>query len=202
MNFKRKNLHLYFKRYGQINFKRKLLYFAPCYKLIGSLFFEKKYLSGKYFDESLSGWKWLLKGIVYQKVLGLNKHVPWPISPYVGLTNPENIIFDLNDIDNFQGFGCYFQNFSAKIYLGKGTEIARNVGIITANHDFYNLANHMDGKDVIIGNKCWIGMNAIILPGVQLGDNTIVGAGSVVTKSFPEGNLVIAGNPAKIIRKL
>lgn len=60
----------------------------------------------------------------------------------------------------------------------------------------------MDGKDVIIGKKCWIGMNAIILPGVKLGDNTIVGAGSVVTKSFPDGNLVIAGNPAKIINKL
>jgi acetyltransferase-like isoleucine patch superfamily enzyme len=45
-------------------------------------------------------------------------------------------------------------------------------------------------------------MNAMILPGVHLGDNTIVGAGSVVTKSFPEGNVVIAGNPAKIIKKL
>jgi acetyltransferase-like isoleucine patch superfamily enzyme len=60
----------------------------------------------------------------------------------------------------------------------------------------------MDGKDVVIGNKCWIGMNAMILPGVHLGDNTIVGAGSVVTKSFPEGNVVIAGNPAKLIKKL
>jgi acetyltransferase-like isoleucine patch superfamily enzyme len=60
----------------------------------------------------------------------------------------------------------------------------------------------MDGKDVIIGKKCWIGMNAIILPGVQLGDNTIVGAGSVVTKPFPDGNILIAGNPAKIIKRL
>jgi maltose O-acetyltransferase len=45
-----------------------------------------------------------------------------------------------------------------------------------------------------------LGANSIILPGVQLGDNVIVGAGSVVTKSFP-GNVIIAGNPAKIINQ-
>ena len=45
-------------------------------------------------------------------------------------------------------------------------------------------------------------MNTVILPGVSLGDHTIVGAGSVVTKSFQEGNCVIAGNPAKVIRYL
>lgn len=45
-------------------------------------------------------------------------------------------------------------------------------------------------------------MHSIILPGVVLGDHTIVGAGSVVTHSFPEGYCILAGNPAKIVRKL
>ena len=45
-------------------------------------------------------------------------------------------------------------------------------------------------------------MNSVILPGIVLGNHTIVGAGSIVTKSFPEGNCVIAGNPAKKIRDL
>ncbi|MBO8759626.1 type 8 capsular polysaccharide synthesis protein Cap8J, partial [Staphylococcus aureus] len=57
-------------------------------------------------------------------------------------------------------------------------------------------------EDVKIGNYSWIGMNSVILPGVELGEHTIVGAGSVVTKSFPEGNVVIGGNPAKIIKKI
>ena len=52
---------------------------------------------------------------------------------------------------------------------------------------------------ISIGNNCWIGGNAVINPGVKLGHNVVVGAGSVVTKSF-EDNVVIAGNPAKVIQ--
>lgn len=58
----------------------------------------------------------------------------------------------------------------------------------------------MQGKKVVIGDKTWIGMNCLILPGVVLGPNTVVGGGSVVTKSFPLGHCVIAGNPAKLIK--
>jgi len=53
-----------------------------------------------------------------------------------------------------------------------------------------------------IGKNCWIGTNSTILPGIELGDRTIVGANTVVTKSFSEGNVIIAGTPAKIVRKL
>ncbi|HDJ1512593.1 TPA: type 8 capsular polysaccharide synthesis protein Cap8J, partial [Staphylococcus aureus] len=72
----------------------------------------------------------------------------------------------------------------------------------TANHNIKNLKSHAPGEDVKIGNYSWIGMNSVILPGVELGEHTIVGAGSVVTKSFPEGNVVIGGNPAKVIKKI
>ncbi|WP_371860829.1 DapH/DapD/GlmU-related protein [Terrabacter aerolatus] len=61
---------------------------------------------------------------------------------------------------------------------------------------------HAAGEPIIIGDDCWIGMNSVILPGVILGSRTTVGAGSVVTKSFPEGNCIVAGNPAKIIKQL
>ena len=57
-------------------------------------------------------------------------------------------------------------------------------------------------KEVRIGDYSWLGMGVIILPGVELGKRTIVGAGSVVTKSFPDGYCVIAGNPARLIKRL
>jgi maltose O-acetyltransferase len=57
------------------------------------------------------------------------------------------------------------------------------------------------GAPVTIGNDCWIGGRAIICPGVSIGDNVVVGAGSVVTKDVPS-NVVVGGNPAKILRYL
>jgi len=167
-----------------------------------SVFFDRKYLRGRHFEDRYSGYLWAFKGILYQKILRFNSHVPWPMTPLSTISKPENIEFHPDDLNNFQSPGCYFQNSKAKIYIGRGTYIGPNVGIITANHKIHNLDEYEDGKDVVIGKNCWIGMNSVILPGVKLGDRTIVGAGSVVTKSFPEGNCVIVGVPARIIRKL
>ncbi len=166
------------------------------------LFFDKKYLTGKYFDESDEGWIWVFRGIWNQKLLRFNKHIPFPISPNIVISDYKRLILGNDNLNNFQSFGIYFQNFSADIILGDSVYIAPNVGIITANHDFQNLDNHVDGKCVEIGSYSWIGMNSVILPGVVLGSRTIVGAGSVVTKSFEDGNVIIAGNPARIIKKL
>ena len=55
---------------------------------------------------------------------------------------------------------------------------------------------------MVIGDECWIASNAVILPGVHLGKHTIVAAGAVVSKSFPEGWCVIGGIPAKVIKRL
>ena len=170
-------------------------------KAISGLFFRKKYLKGRWFDSTNLGWVWVLKGIWFQKILGFNRSVPWPMSPNSKISNPNNIEFHPDNLDNFQSPGCYFQNYAAKIHIGHGSYIAPNVGIITANHNPENLDETGKTEDVHIGERCWIGMNAVILPGVKLGDNTIVGAGSVVTKSF-EGKCVIGGIPAKIIKEL
>lgn len=178
------------------------LILLPIIKIICYIFYDKKYFKGKYFDKSFSGWRWALKWIVWQKILGYNRSIPWPVSPLIVISNKDNIIFYPEDLHLFQPKGIYYQNFSAKIIIGKGTWIAQNVGIITANHDILNPDEHLPGKDVILGKQCWVGMNAVILPGVILGDHTVVGAGAVVTKSFPDGYVVIAGNPAKIIRHL
>lgn len=172
-------------------------------RIILSIFYDKKYFKGKYYENgNILGYQMAWRNLFMQKFVGYNRHIPWPVSFRSQVSVAENLIWDIDDLNNFQHFGCYFQNFSAKIVIGKGTYIAPNVGIITSNHKLTNLDEHEEGKDVIIGKKCWIGMNSMILPGVHLGDNTIVGAGAVVTKSFEEGNCVIGGNPAKIIKKI
>jgi acetyltransferase-like isoleucine patch superfamily enzyme len=68
-------------------------------------------------------------------------------------------------------------------------------------HPLDNYAKHTESKPIIIGNDVWIGANAVILPEVNIADGSVIGAGSVVTKSFGNRNCVIAGNPAKIIKE-
>jgi acetyltransferase-like isoleucine patch superfamily enzyme len=96
--------------------------------------------------------------------------------------------------------GCYFQALNG-IKLGKNFLFAPGVKLISANHDFSNHNHSIKENPIIIGDNVWLGANVIILPGVELGNNCIVGAGSVVTKSFKKDNLVIAGNPARIIKE-
>ncbi len=176
----------------------KLIYFWGC------IWYDKNYLKGKCFQKNRFsiGWKWIMRYWFSQKVLGHNKHVPFPAPKNVNYAVPKNIIFNLDDMSQIHSPNCYFQGIGAKITFGKNIKIAPNCGFITSNHDFYNLSVSAEGKDIKIGDNCWIGMNSVILPGVTLGDHTIVGAGSIVTKSFPDGNCVIAGNPAKLIKEI
>ena len=135
----------------------------------------------------------------FQKVLGFNRHVYWPVHFTSTVSHSHNIYAG---IDTSPGYshGCYIQGIG-KVYIGDYTQVAPNVGIISANHNLVDSRVHQKGE-VYIGKYCWLGMNSVILPNVTLGDFTIVGAGSVVTKSFPDGHCVIAGNPAKIIKIL
>lgn len=99
-----------------------------------------------------------------------------------------------------QRSGCYIQG-RGKVYIGDYVEMAPNVAIISGNHDLYN-QDIATRKETIIGDHSWLATNVCVMAGVVLGPRTIVGAGSVVTKSFPEGYCVIAGNPAKVIKYL
>lgn len=90
------------------------------------------------------------------------------------------------------------------IYVGDGTMLGPNVVLATAAHPIlpelreqvyqYNLPVH-------IGKNCWLGAGVIVLPGVTIGDNSVIGAGSVVTKDVPP-NVIAVGNPCKVLREI
>lgn len=86
------------------------------------------------------------------------------------------------------------------ILLDSSVLIGPDVKIISANHNFLDYQKWDKSPPIVIKKNVWIGANSIILPGVVLGNNCIVGAGSIVTKSF-EDNSIIGGNPAQLISK-
>lgn len=105
---------------------------------------------------------------------------------------------------------CVYANFNltlvddSNIFVGNNVMFGPNVILATAGHpilpELRELAYQFNA-DIHIGNNVWIGGGAIVLPGVTIGDNSVIGAGSVVTKDIPP-NVVAVGNPCKILREI
>jgi maltose O-acetyltransferase len=102
----------------------------------------------------------------------------------------------------FLNAGCVILD-CCRVDIGSRVLFGPGVHVYTATHPLDHLERRrsQSSKPVVIGNDCWIGGGAIILPGVTIGHRCVVGAGAVVTRNVPDDSLV-AGNPARIIRKL
>ena len=148
----------------------------------------------------------IIINLLFQRVFRISSRFPY-------LVHFTNLISAPNKINLFgEGIhteACLALNSSIYLQGSNGIKIHRNVliapgaKIISGNHDINNFSNpSLKAKAIEIMENCWIGANAVILPEVKLLPGTIVGAGSVVTKSFDKGNIIIAGVPAKIIRVL
>lgn len=110
----------------------------------------------------------------------------------------KNTVFGKNV---FLNSGCHFQD-QGGITIGNGTLIGHNVVLATINHDFdpkNNRKNHY--APIKIGNHVWIGSNATVIPGVEIGDWSVVAAGAVVTKDVLPYT-VVGGVPARIIKTI
>lgn len=91
-----------------------------------------------------------------------------------------------------------------KVKFGDNVFIAPNCGFYTAGHPL-DAKRRNEGleyaKPIEVGNNVWIGGNVVVLPGVKIGDNVVIGAGSIVTKNIPS-NVVAVGNPCKVIKEI
>ncbi len=136
----------------------------------------------------------------FQRVLRMNSNVNWPVHPSSFFGSPEKII-KKSFLPYFASPGIYIQA-SNGIIVGDNLRVGPRVILISANHDLDDYTRHIKTDPIIIGDNCWLGANVVILPRVKLKNHVVVGAGAVVTKSFEENNIFIAGVPAKIGKKL
>ena len=103
----------------------------------------------------------------------------------------------------FMNVGSYFEAV-APITIGARCHIAMQVIAVTSDHPFTSdgeFSRHRVGRPITVGDDCWIGARAMLLPGVNIGDRVVIAAGSVVTRDCESGGLY-AGNPARRIREL
>lgn len=136
---------------------------------------------------------------LWQRVFRRHSDVYWPIHPSTQVLGARYVVSGA-DCSPGWSTGCLIDG-RAGIYVGDYTQLAPNVRLLscrggkapeTPPHDF----------SIRVGRYSLLAMNVTVHPGVELGDFTIVGAGSVVTDSFPEGHCVIGGNPARLIKRL
>lgn len=138
------------------------------------------------------------KKILY-KLLGKHKNRFTILSPFFcdygyNIEIGENFFMNMN---------CVILD-GAKVSFGDNVFIAPNCGFYTAGHPL-DVERRNKGleyaRPITVGNNVWIGAHVCVLPGVTIGDNTVIGAGSVVTKDIP-ANVLACGNPCRVVRTM
>ena len=138
----------------------------------------------------------------FQKILGFNRSVPWPVHFTSKITGAEYIDIGINTAPGMSLGNYIFAGGEAPLYVGDYSVFASNVCVGTYNHKPSNIYEYTAKGPIVIGEYCWLGANSVVLSGVEIGPHTSVAAGAVVTKSFPDGFCILAGNPAKVIKYL
>ena len=147
------------------------------------------------------GARLLFLNFIFQRILRNSADAPFSVNYKSTFVCARNIEYGKFTAKSFAiSPGLYIQGGNG-VKFGSNVLLGPNVAIISSNHGLNNRSIWLYSAPVVIHDNVWVGANSTILPGVTIGENTIVGAGSVVTKSF-EKNLIVAGNPARILRKM
>lgn len=146
----------------------------------------------------------VLVNFLFQKVFRLNSSSKELIhfSSQSGGFDKVQYHLDRNTLKSFcVSGGCYFQAING-IELGRNFLFAPGIKLISANHDPKDHSKWIKENPIKIGENVWLGANVVVLPGVEIANDCVVGAGSVVSKSLMEPNCIYAGVPAKRIKKI
>ena len=103
----------------------------------------------------------------------------------------------------FANYNCTIIDV-AKVKIGDNCFLAPNVAIYTAGHPIHpetRNSGYEYGKEITIGDNVWIGGNTVVCPGVHIGNNVVIGAGSVVTRDIPDWSVAV-GNPCRVIKSI
>lgn len=138
--------------------------------------------------------------LFFQKLLGVNRQAYWPVHFTSVVHGARRVRIGVGSAPGASP-NCYIQGTNG-IEIGDYTLVAPGVGLVSANHSVHDLSVRETSDPIRIGRYCWIGMNAVVLPGVVLGDHTTVAAGAVVSRSFPDGYCVLGGVPARVLRTI
>ena len=145
-------------------------------------------------------WGLFLMNVFCQRVLGINRRMPCLIHFTSQTVQAGKIHLGEGTWPSLFASSHLYLQAGNGIFVGDNCLIGPGVKIVSANHDPDDPKRRwLKTQPVRIGSDCWIGANAVILPGVAIGDRAVVGAGAVVTRNVPPGALV-AGNPAQVIR--
>ena len=155
---------------------------------------------GLHFEDLMNAsFRSVFKLFFIQKIIRINSNVNWQVHYSTSVLSPEKVRRGINFKSSSKN--CHIDGRNG-IYFGNNVWIGPSVKIISQSHNLCDFSKYIENDPIFIGDNCWIGAGAVILPGVKIGNHTVVGAGAVVTKSFTKKNQLIAGNPAREIKKL
>ena len=151
-----------------------------------------------------AGFGKMFRYFIFQYIFRINSDVPWPVHTSSVVLASEKIKYqNWSNLSPALGYsnGCYIQAANG-IEIGINFWAGPGLKILSVNHDVNDYTKHISADPIKFGENVWIGADVIILPSVELGDHTIVAAGAVVNKSFKQGNCILAGVPAKVVKEL
>jgi len=134
--------------------------------------------------------------VIPQKFIGFNRFVGWPVHWSSRVLHRRNIRVGKRSFPGFSA-NCYIQGRNG-IVIGHNLRMGPGVGLVSADHDPDDYDHWRPSDPIRIGDNVWIGMNSVVLPGVNIGSNVVIGANSVVVKDIPD-NCIACGNPARKI---